>query len=186
MYNLIKRRAIYDSEWISLYVDAIKDNELYIPEYHVIHYKKESVVIIVVKDNKILFIKAVRYISNAVEIELPAGYIENGESPIEAAQRELSEETGIVSKNIKLLYTFNPSNGMSDQIVHVIIAEHAGGTETVQKGETAGVIWLNKEQINDLIASKGIVDGVTLAALAVRYISTGSSAIESLLISIFP
>ncbi len=166
MFSLLKRKKIYSSKWIELYVDSIKDNDIEIDEFHVLHYPKESVVVLLKKSNSFLFVKALRYITKSEEIELPAGNIEDGESVIDAAKREVFEETGIICKNLKILGLFYPSNGMADQIIHVISAEYDGGNETVQKGETTEILWLTKSEIIHLIQNNTIRDGVTMAAMS--------------------
>ncbi len=166
MFTLIKRRKIYSSKWIELYVDSIKDNDINIDNFHVLHYPKESVVVLLKKGDSFLFVKALRYITKSEEIELPAGNIEDGESAIDAAKREVFEETGIMSKNLKVLGSFYPSNGMSDQIIHVVGAEYNGGNETVQKGETTEILWFSKSEIVRLIQNDTLKDGVTMAAMS--------------------
>ena len=58
-----------------------------------------GVVILAIKDNKILTVKQYRYPISNTSIELPAGKLEKGENPDFAAKRELEEETGFVAKN---------------------------------------------------------------------------------------
>lgn len=166
MFTLTGRKKIYSSKWIELYVDSIKDDDISIDEFHVLHYLKESVVVLLKKGDSFLLVKALRYITKSEEIELPAGNIEDGESATDAAKREVFEETGIMSKNLKVLGLFYPSNGMADQIIHVISAEYDGGNETVQKGETTEILWLSKSEIIQLIQNNAITDGVTMAAMS--------------------
>lgn len=165
MYKLEKRKEIHDSDWITLWIDSIYIGDKYISDYHVVHHKNQSVVILVRKNDSYLFVNALRYITGSVSLELPAGGIEDGETPLEAAMRETLEETGISISNIVLLNSFYPSNGMSDQIVHIIQADFEGGIEKTQDGETCGVKWYSKNEIIELIHSNTITDGCTLVAL---------------------
>lgn len=49
----------------------------------------------------------------------PAGRIEDGESPEEAARRECMEETGCELEELVYLCSENPNNGMSDLLIHI-------------------------------------------------------------------
>jgi ADP-ribose pyrophosphatase len=78
-----------------------------------IDHKPTVSVVAITNSNKILFVQQYR---NAVKenlLELPAGSIDDGENPLEAAQRELAEETGWKAKSLILLYTgfFIPGYG---------------------------------------------------------------------------
>lgn len=55
-------------------------------------------------------------------IGFPAGYIEQGEDPYQAALRELQEETGYVSNNLELLAKFYQDEGCSKAFNHVFLA----------------------------------------------------------------
>lgn len=69
--------------------------------------------------NELAFVRQFRYAYAEVVTELPAGKLERGEDPFEAAKRELQEETGaraVAWKDMGLLY---PSPGYTDEIIHL-------------------------------------------------------------------
>ncbi len=81
------------------------------------------IVLPITKDNKVLLAIEPRvFTERTVDIGLPAGYIDNNEEPIEAALRELKEETGYVSDNIKYLGKFYQDQGCSSALNHYFIA----------------------------------------------------------------
>ena len=55
-------------------------------------------------------------------LELPAGKIDEGESPLQTAQRELAEEIGREAEHWTEVKTYYPSSGYSDEAVHVLAA----------------------------------------------------------------
>ena len=83
------------------------------------------VIFAITKENKILVVIEPRTSlpnNDKVNIELPAGYIENNENPTDTAKRELEEETGYTSNKIILLDTYFPSLGASSERIDLFIA----------------------------------------------------------------
>src|SRR2546427_8881495 len=83
-----------------------------------------SIVIPVLGRDKLVMIWNYRYAIQGWELELPAGHIENGESPEACARRELEEETGFSAGSWKRLGWVHPSPGLSSQRAHVHLARN--------------------------------------------------------------
>ena len=60
--------------------------------------------------------------NDAWQIEIPAGYVDEGEPPIESAQRELVEETRIQAKELRPIHEFWVSPGVSTDYIHSYLA----------------------------------------------------------------
>lgn len=67
-------------------------------------------------------------------IEIPAGMIDEGESPLETAKRELIEETGLTANRIELLCQFLTTPGVTDEVLHLFYAEVDASNLTKEAG----------------------------------------------------
>jgi len=74
------------------------------------------------KKGELLFVKQFRYPLKQIFLELPAGKIDKGETPIETAKRELKEEVGYTAKTMKYVTTIHPVIGYSDEVIHIFLA----------------------------------------------------------------
>lgn len=81
------------------------------------------VMIPILPDGKILLIQQFRYPLGEVEIELPAGKIDSGESLRETVYRELEEETGYQTQKMTLLGEIHPCIGYSTERMWIFLAE---------------------------------------------------------------
>lgn len=76
----------------------------------------------ITKDNEVLLVVQPRVVREGVLVELPAGYIEDMEDPIESIKRELLEETGYTSNNIRHLSSYYQDQGCSDAYNYAYLA----------------------------------------------------------------
>lgn len=83
---------------------------------------REGVCILPFVGEDILTLKQYRYPIRSWQRELPGGFIDEGETPEEAAVRELSEETGYTVKDIQSLGEFYPSFGSTNEKIHLFKA----------------------------------------------------------------
>lgn len=74
------------------------------------------------EDKKMIFVKQHRIGSDIVTTEVPAGGIDKGENPVDAAERELVEETGFTSDNVVLLKKIRVNPAIQNNYCYVFIA----------------------------------------------------------------
>jgi ADP-ribose pyrophosphatase len=163
----LARRVIYRSRWVNLYVDrvALPDGGV-IDAYHVLDFERQGVAALVEDDaGRILLVQAYRYALNALSWEIPAGGMEPGESPLETAAREALEETGWTTAGHRRLYTYYPSNGMSNQIFHVVGCRAGERVGAPDANEIKDTRWVTRDEARALIRDEMISDGFTLTAL---------------------
>lgn len=161
------RTTIYKSDWISLHHDRVEltSGEI-IEQYHVVDFPRPSVVALVEDDaQRLLFVRIHRHVSGRAGWELPAGGVNTGESPLAAAAREVFEETGTQATGAQLLGTYHPSNGSTNQIVHVVRCQAASDIGTLDTDEILDAAWLTRMEVDGLLDSGKLRDGLTLTAL---------------------
>lgn len=83
---------------------------------------KEGVSILPIKGDKVVTLRQYRYPIRSWQRELPGGLIDPGEEPLEAAIRELQEETGYQVEKIESLGDFYPSFGSTNEKIHLFYA----------------------------------------------------------------
>ncbi len=88
----------------------------------VIHHPGAVAIIPIDSDDNVLLVRQYRYAVGLELLEIPAGVIEEGESPDHTAQRELREETGYASRNLRALGGIYSSPGFCDEILYIYLA----------------------------------------------------------------
>jgi ADP-ribose pyrophosphatase len=117
-------------------------------------------------DGRICFVRNVRVAVDDTLIELPAGTLEAGEDPAEAARRELAEETGYRAARIELLTTFFTSPGVLDEKMWVYVAtDLTEGAMAPDPGEQLQPLLATWQESLAMLDDGRIRDGKTIATL---------------------
>jgi len=115
--------------------------------------------------DKVVMIEIHRYPRNCVSIEIPSGHIEAGETPEQAALRELEEETGYRAGSLTSLGYFHPLS-RSTQTAHLFLARNLEqGVQKLEKTEQIAVNPLNLNQVKELLLGGKITHAPTVIAL---------------------
>ena len=99
-------------------------------------------------------------------LPFPKGKIDDGESILVAANRELQEEVGYKSEKIKKIYTLDLAPGYMDHKTHIILAENLVPSKLEgDEPEDLEVIKCKKNDINKLLFENNNIDSRVLASL---------------------
>ena len=161
----IESELIFNGRVVKLYKDKI---ELSTGQESFREVVKHSggVVILAKKEDKILLVKQFRYPMKEVLYELPAGKLEIGEDPFEAAKRELEEETGYCANKWTDLGYVYTSPGYSDEKLYLYEAEDLEFTHChPDEGEIIQAFEYKYDDVLKMIDNGEINDAKTLCAL---------------------
>jgi ADP-ribose pyrophosphatase len=163
----LSRSVIYESPWVNLYVDKVRfPSGLVIEDYHLLDFSRTAVTMLVENDSgSLVFVRIARYATGTAEWELPAGGVEPGEAEIEAAEREVLEETGYTSDRHQLIYSYYPMNGNSNKLFHILRCRAGTRVQDFDKDEVIETRWFTRADIVQMLKDKTITDGFTLTAL---------------------
>lgn len=161
----IESELIFDGRVVKLYKDTIE-----LPtgkqSFREVVKHAGGVVILAVKDDKILLVKQFRYPFKEIMYELPAGKLEAGEDPFEAAKRELEEETGYCADKWTNLGYVCTSPGYSDEKLYLYKAEDLKFTHChPDDGEIIQAFEYKYDDVLKMIDKGEINDAKTLCAL---------------------
>ena len=90
----IINKTVYKNQWFQV-INKYYENEK--KNYYVLNIPDSSVILPITKNNEFIIIKQFRESLDNYSLELPAGFIDENETPQQAAEREFFEETGYIS-----------------------------------------------------------------------------------------
>lgn len=159
-------RQIYTNKWVNLCLVDVQQPDGRRWEYHVVRLRHLAVAAVVNDRQEVLMMWRHRFITDSWAWELPMGLVEEGESPEEAAAREVLEETGWRPGPIKPLIYAEPANGITDSQHHVFRADGAtyDGPPT-EKNESDRIEWIPLSEVRRMIDRREIVSSGSLVGL---------------------
>ena len=129
----------------------------------IVHHAGSAVVLVVDESERILLVKQYRLPAGKSLWELPAGKIDGGETALQAAKRELMEETGYKAKTWTKLAVYWASPGFLGEKMNIFLATGLkAGTATPMEDERIEARWFEAAEIDDLIRAVKLDDGKTL------------------------
>ena len=142
-------------------------------DYYVIDHAREAVGVVATNDaGRVLMVQQWRHPVQQLVWSLPAGGMESGESPEQAIHRELREETGYEAARVRPLYRYHPNPGTANQVFHLFTADGLKDVGATLPGEIHKAGWFLRSEIEAMLASNEMLDGLTLVAILMWLRST--------------
>ena len=164
--NLTKEEILYSGDFINLIreVYSLPNNRTITREKIVKNGGKDSVIIVATDSNGNYILTFQTRINDKIIAEFPSGYIEDGEGVIEAAKRELKEETGYVSDIVTLLDEFYYSVGIDNSICYIVRMKNSVKAFDVNSNENLTYGIFTEEELKYLLNNNIMCGGLNKLA----------------------
>ncbi|HRR08648.1 MAG TPA: NUDIX hydrolase [Rhodothermales bacterium] len=125
-WTLLEQKYWYESKHGNLRQDHVRlPNGVEILDYMLMEYADWSGVLCITEEGNVLTVTQYRHGAALSSIEFPAGMVDEGETPLEAAKRELLEETGYVAEGWQPLMVCFPEPVKQTNKGHLFVAHRA-------------------------------------------------------------
>ena len=132
----------------------------------IIEHNGGAVIAALTEDKKLVMVRQYRKPADKVMLEVPAGKIDPGEKPLEAAVRELKEETGYTAEKVEFLTQFYPSVGYSEEMLYLYLCTGLTPGETnFDENEAIDIEEVELDRLFKMAMSGEIDDAKTLIAI---------------------
>ena len=167
----IKRDEIYDGAVLHVVRDEVLLPNGARSVREICLHNGAVAIIPVLDDGRVIMERQFRYAHGRVVLEIPAGKLDSAdEPPLDAAIRELREETGAVAENITYLGAIVPSPALISEVIHLYLATGISfGQRELDEDEFLDVEYIPLEELYDMVMRGEIQDGKTQIAVLKAY-----------------
>lgn len=161
----LESQRIYEGTIINLRRDkvTVQNGTSY---REIVEHNGGAVLAALTAEGKLVMVRQFRKPAERVMLEVPAGKIDAGETPMQAAVRELKEETGYTAGNVKHLLSFYPSVGYSQEQLHLYLCTDLTAGETCfDENEAIDIEKMEVELLFNMVQSGQIQDAKTVIAI---------------------
>jgi len=138
------------------------------PEFYVLEYPDWINVVALTTDGNIILERQWRHALGIVSTEIPAGVVEAGETPLEAARRELQEETGYTGGEWEPIVTVAPNPGLMTNRCHCFLAKGVSKTsgQHLDANEDLQVFFRRPDEVDRMLHEGVFSQAMMVAPLA--------------------
>ncbi len=167
-WKVLSSEYIVERPWLTARRDCVQlPNGQVHNEYYVLEYPTWVNVIAIRKDGKFVMVEQYRHGLCEVGIELCAGCAEEGEKPVDAAKRELAEETGYTGGTWRLNTVISANPATSNNLSYCFIAEGVEQTEVqhLDRTEDIAIRIFSRDEVLEMLHADSFKQALMSASL---------------------
>lgn len=167
-------KSVFNGKVFSVHCDDVRLSDGRPAKREVVEHPGGVCIAAVDDEQHIYVVEQYRYPMGETIMELPAGKLEPGEDPEQAALRELQEETGLQARNIRLVGVLYPTPGYCSEKLYLYLAtDLQQGAQQLDEGELLHCDRIPFSELRTLVLDNTIKDAKTamLVLLADRILN---------------
>src|SRR6056297_488959 len=167
-WQIIKDTKVFETPIFNLHEREVKPaGENQPSDFYVLDAPEWINIIALTPDREIVLVEQYRHGIDEVTLEIPGGMVDPGEKPIEAAKRELAEETGFTSDSWELIGKSSSNPAFLTNFTHLYLVENCKKTEDQQTEgtEDIDVHTMNLKDFLSLIRNGTVHHAIVLSAV---------------------
>jgi len=171
-WEIITDTALISERWLEVRQQRVRlANGNEIEQFHLINGPHWTAVLCLTPDRQVVLVRQYRHGFGGASLELPAGVIEPSEAPIDAARRELLEESGFEAASLELLLSTAPEPSRSSTRAHFFFARDARPVKAQQLDscEDMEVVLVTVTELLELIDHGHILHAAHIAAILLAW-----------------
>ena len=164
--TVLASEYLYQGRIVKLRIDQVRTLTVLEVIREIVEHPGAVAIVALDDRQRVVLVKQYRHAVRAMTIEIPAGTMEPNEDPLEAAQRELREETGFTAERFDPIGSIHPAPGWSTEYIHLYLATGlTPGPTATEPDESIELLRVPLPDAVDMIRSGSIDDGKSVSAL---------------------
>lgn len=167
-WKILESRYLIRRPWLTARVDKVElPNGMVHPEYYVLEYPTWVNIIAVTTDGRFVMVEQYRHGLGDVFTELVAGVAEKDEEPLQAARRELLEETGFGGGEWQLYTVLSANPGSMNNLTYTFLATGVEkiSAQHLDETEDIAVRLLTTDEVKAMLLSDEMKQSLMAAPL---------------------
>ncbi|GIV06197.1 MAG: ADP-ribose pyrophosphatase [Fimbriimonadales bacterium] len=164
--ELIESHIIYRGRVVTLRIDTVRLPNGRTARREIVEHRGAVAIVPLLNPETVLLIRQYRQAVGETLLEIPAGTLEPDEPPERCARRELEEETGYTTRQLRKLFSQYLAPGYSQEVLHVYLAEDLTPvTQHLDEDELVELVPTPLREVETMILQGHIKDSKTIAGL---------------------